>query len=406
MGKTDVKYRQQTESSTGRWKKPESGRHPLVRLFRSNVRTYAMVIGWIVLAILFTIATDGLFVNVRNLSNLVRQMAIFGILGTGMILVIVSGNGNIDLAAGSVLGFVGGVAAALIIGLEWQIFPAILVALTVGLVIGLAQGFTVTRLQVPAFIVTLGGMMLYRGANFIVLGGVTVAPFPDAYRGIAEGHISPAAGLILALIAVVVFALILANQRKSHMRYDLRHDTVRGIVARTAVFGVVVFGFVLLMNAHRGVHVPVVVLIALVLVMNFISTGTKFGRDIYAVGGNIEAAEYAGIKTRRIVTMVFMLNGLIAAMAGIVYSARLNAATPDAGETMELDAIAAAIIGGASLSGGAGAVPGAILGAVVLATLDNGLSLLNANVFWQLIVKGVVVIVAVWFDSYTSRKLK
>ncbi len=378
----------------------------LRRAIRTNIRTYAMVLGLVVLAVLFTITTDGLFLYIRNLSNLVRQMAIFGILGTGMILVIISGNGNIDLAAGSVLGFVGGVAAFLIIINGWPIVPAIAVALIAGGVIGLIQGLIITRLQVPAFIVTLGGMMLYRGANFIVVEGITVAPFPPAYRAISEGHISGIAGLVLAAIALVVFAAVLVNQRQSHIRYDLRHDSIGRVVFKVGVFGAGVFGFVLLMNAHRGVHIPVLVLIGLVLIMNFVATGTKFGRDVYAIGGNVEASEYAGVKTRRVVTMVFMLNGLIAALAGIIYSARLNAATPVAGETMELDAIAAAIIGGASLSGGAGAVPGAILGAAVLATLDNGLSLLNANVFWQLIVKGLVVIGAVWFDSYTSRKLK
>jgi D-xylose transport system permease protein len=368
---------------------------------RVDIRAFVMIGALIVIWILFSVMTGGSFLLVRNISNLVRQMSIVGILGTGMVLVIVSG--NIDLSVGSVLGALGGIAAALHIWNNVDPFLTIAVVLVLGMVIGLLQGSIVAYLRVPAFIVTLGGMLLFKGVLLGVTKGISIAPFAQAYRDLGQAYLPVGTGWALGVLGCVALVLFGIRNRLSRRKYGLRIQSIPTFAARVAVLCALILGVVALLNAYQGIPVPVAIMLALVVLLSFIAANTVFGRSIYAMGGNVQATLYSGINVKRNLTVVFMLNGLLAAIAGIVYSARLNAGTPTAGQNMELDAIAAAVIGGASMSGGSGKVSGAILGALFMASIDNGMSMMNMDAYWQYAVKGVILVTAVWFDIYWKK---
>lgn len=369
-----------------------------------NVRTYSMIAALVVLWIFFTVTTDGAFISTRNISNLVRQMTIVGILGTGMVLVIVSG--GIDLSVGSVVGFVGGLAAALMAWYGWETGPTIIVVLVSGLVIGLLQGSIIAYGGVPAFIVTLGGMLVFRGALLGVTKGITIAPLQKTYVFVGQGYINKTVGMVLALVTIAVLLFDAIRKRESRLKYNLDVESIAFTIVKWILSSALVIFFVTIMNSYMGLPVPVLLMVLLVVIFTFIAEKTTFGRSIYAIGGNIEAAKYAGLNVKRNILIVYILNGLMAAIAGIVMSARLNAGAPAAGMNMELDAIAAAVIGGTSMSGGTGKVAGALLGAFFMATIDNGMSMMNLEAFWQYIVKGFVLVMAVWFDIYTKSRSK
>ncbi|MGI6779065.1 MAG: sugar ABC transporter permease [Acetivibrionales bacterium] len=371
---------------------------------RINVRTYTMIAALIVLWILFTSLTGGAFIMTRNISNLVRQMAIVGILGTGMVMVIVTG--GIDLSVGSVLGFTGGVASALMAWYNWQTATAIFVALFIGLIIGLIQGSIIAYSGVPAFIVSLGGMLIFRGGILGVTRGTTIAPLKKAYLVIGQSYINKTVGLILAIIMIALLLYSTIKKRQSRIKYNFSVETMSFTIIKWITTSALIIIFTLIMNDYRGIPVPVLLMLALVVIFTFIAEKTTFGRSIYAIGGNIEAAKYSGINVSRNILIVYALNGLMAAIAGIVLSARLNAGVPSSGQNMELDAIAAAVIGGTSMSGGSGKVAGAILGALFMATIDNGMSLMNMEAYWQYIVKGLILVAAVWFDIRTKKSAK
>jgi D-xylose transport system permease protein len=368
---------------------------------RVDIRAFVMIGALIVIWILFSVMTGGSFLLVRNISNLVRQMSIVGILGTGMVLVIVSG--NIDLSVGSVLGALGGIAAALHIWNNVDPFLTMAVVLVLGMVIGLLQGSIVAYLRVPAFIVTLGGMLLFKGVLLGVTKGISIAPFAQVYRNLGQAYLPVGAGWVLGVLGCVALVLSGIRNRFSRRKYGLRVQSIPIFLARVAVLCALILGVVALLNAYQGIPVPVAIMLALVVILSFIAANTVFGRSIYAMGGNVQATLYSGINVKRNLTLVFMLNGLLAAIAGIVYSARLNAGTPTAGQNMELDAIAAAVIGGASMSGGSGKVRGAILGALFMASIDNGMSMMNMDAYWQYAVKGVILVTAVWFDIFWKK---
>ncbi|NLG85352.1 MAG: sugar ABC transporter permease [Firmicutes bacterium] len=361
-----------------------------------------MVIALLVIWALFFILTKGTFLTPRNLSNLARQMSITGILAMGMVLIIVAG--HIDLSIGSVVGLCGAVAAILQVRMGWTTPAAVLVALMLGLAVGLWQGFWVCYLRVPAFIVTLGGMMIFRGVILGVTEGQTISPLEPDFVRIGQSFLPLHIGWLLAGLAALCCIYLRLKRRWERQRYGF--EILPLPLELAAIAGIIfLIGLaVLVMNSYEGVPIPVLLLLLLAVVFVVISRKTKFGRYLYAIGGNAEAARLSGIDIRRNTLLAFVLMGLLCGIGGVVLTARLNGATTSAGTSFEMDAIASCVIGGTSLMGGVGSVVGAIIGALVMASLDNGMVLLNTPTFWQYIVKGLILMVAVLIDFQTKQR--
>ncbi len=378
------------------------GSHAYRSRFRLDLQAYVMVIALAVIWVLFWFLTKGTFLSPRNLSNLARQMSITGILAMGMVLIIVAG--HIDLSIGAVVGLTGAVAAILQVRMGWSTAPAVLVALILGLAVGLWQGFWVCYLKVPAFIVTLGGMMIFRGVILGVTEGQTISPLQPDFVQIGQSFLPVNAGWALAGLAAACCVYLRIKRRLDRRRYGFEIPALPLEIA--AILGVVLLiGLaVLVMNEYEGVPIPVLLLLALAVIFTAISRKTKFGRYLYAIGGNAEAARLSGINIRRNTLLAFILIGLLCGIGGVVLTARLNGATTSAGTSFEMDAIASCVIGGTSLMGGVGSVVGAIIGALVMASLDNGMVLLNTPTFWQYIVKGLILMVAVLIDFQTKQR--
>jgi D-xylose transport system permease protein len=360
----------------------------MLKRLEMDWRALTMVGALLAIWVVFSVATGGTFLLPRNLSLLARQMAVTSILAVGMVLVIVAG--QIDLSVGALAGLTGALAALAYARLGWPLSLAILLALVVGAALGALEGSLVAWLRIPPFIVTLGGMLVFQGTLLGVTGGVSTSP-PRPFLFLGQAYLPPLAGWIVAagiVAAALAFTASRAQGRKRLGRLGL---------------AVLAVGAVALMNAYAGVPVPVLVVLALATVLSTVAHHTPFGRHLYAIGGNREAAFYSGIAIEGHLVGVFTLMGLLAGAAGVVLTARVGAATPNAGQLMELDAIAAAVIGGTSLLGGQGTVWGALLGALVMASLDNGMSLLNTEAFWQPILKGGILVAAVAVDMAGRR---
>ncbi|HUG53310.1 MAG TPA: sugar ABC transporter permease [Vicinamibacteria bacterium] len=351
--------------------------------WRSLLMVGALLVIWVV----FSLATDGTFLLPRNLSLLARQTSVTAILAVGMVLVIVAG--QIDLSVGALAGLMGGLAALAYMSQQWPLPVAFLAVLVTGAVLGAAQGSLVAWLRIPPFIVTLGGMLLFQGALLGVTGGVTVSPSrPFLYVG--QAYVPVWLGWVIA--GAMAVGLIASNARAGRTR----------LLSRVGL-AALMLGFTAVMSAYEGIPVPVFIVLALAGFFSGAAHHTRFGRHLYAIGGNREAAFYSGINIERHIIGVFTVMGLLSAVAGIVLTARVGAATSDAGRIMERDAIAAAVIGGTSLMGGQGTVWGALLGALVMASLDNGMSLMNTEAFWQPIIKGGILVAAVAVDMLGRR---
>ena len=369
---------------------------------RLNVRSYSMILALLAIWGIFIFLTDGSFISARNLSMLTRQMSITSILAVGMVLVIVAG--HIDLSVGSVAGFTGAVAAILQVYYDWETVPAIIATLLVGALIGLWQGFWVAFRGVPAFIVTLSSMLIFRGGLLLITKGVTVSPLNPSFKFIGSGFVSPTASIALAVAATLVFVIMAARGRKSRMDYGLPVRSTKLEAARIIGIVALIALFTWEMVSYEGFPIPVLILLTLAVLFTFIANNTKFGKSVYAIGGNKEAAIYSGINVKKVNTIIFVLMGVLSAIAGIVLTARLNAATTSAGTMFELDAIAAAIIGGTSTLGGKGTIAGAVLGGLIMASIDNGMSLLNIDYSIQTMVKGLILVLAVWVDIASKKK--
>jgi D-xylose transport system permease protein len=368
----------------------------------SALRAYTMVLALIVVWLLFTWATGGIFLEARNFSNLMRQTAVTGVLAVGMLMVIVTG--QIDLSVGSVVGLTGGVAAMLLTWLGWGLVPSLAAAVVVGAGIGLAQGTLVAYANVPAFIVTLGGLLIWRGIIKGVSRGSTIPVELKSFKFIGQGYVAPVAGLAIAVIAVAAIVLINVRRIRSRSRHGLAAQTITNTILRIVIPSIVIVGFILALNSYAGVPIPVIILLAVALTGAFLTQNTTFGRYLYAIGSNRDAARLSGIRVRRHILVVFCLMGALAAISGVIYTARVGSGSPDAGVLLELDAIAACVIGGASLMGGRGTIFGACLGALFMASLDNGMSLKNIPDFTQDIVKGSILVAAVGLDMFWRRK--
>lgn len=370
--------------------------------FKIDYKTYMMIIALVTIWLIFSLITGGTFLSARNFSNLFRQSVFTSILAIGMVLVIIMG--HIDLSVGSLAGLTGGVIAILDVWRGIHPLLAILITLLIGVILGLWNGYWVAYKKVPAFIVTLGGYMIFRGILVGITKGTTIGPMGDIYKYMGKGYLTKYAGIILGLISIAYFIYNQYKTRQGKLKYNFDVLPISLEILKSIVAVVLVGVFVFVLNNYQGVPVPLVGLLFLFVIFNFISRNTVFGRHIYAIGGNDEAAKMSGINIKRTTVMVFVLNGLMAAIAGILLTSRLSAASVAAGTNAELDAIAACVIGGTSLMGGIGSVGGAVVGAVVMASLDNGMSLMNVPMFWQSIVKGLVLILAVWFDVASKKK--
>jgi D-xylose transport system permease protein len=362
----------------------------------------ALLLALAVIWVFFHIATDGAFISSRNISNLLRQTSITGMLACGMVFVIIAG--EIDLSVGSLLGLLGGIAAVLTVNLQWGSWPAVLMVLVLGLVAGLLNGFIVTRLRVPSFIVGLGGMLAFRGVLQGITHGATIAPVPADMVYLAQGYVNPTLSNWLAAIIFVVLVAMTIMRRRRRAALSIPQSAAWRDAVKVIAIGAVMVGFLVALNRYNGVPLPVMILLALLAIFTYLGTQTVFGRHIYAVGGNMEASRLSGIDVSGVKMVVFALMGLMCAFAGIINTARLAAGSPSAGTNGELDAIAACFIGGASMRGGAGTVHGALIGALVMASLDNGMSMMDVDNYWQLIVKGSILVIAVWVDVLSGTK--
>ena len=375
--------------------------HRLTQFF-SRYKILALLLAIAVIWLFFFYLTHGAFLTPRNLSNLLRQMSITGLLACGMVFVIIAG--EIDLSVGSLLGLVGGVAAILDFNYHLPIALTVILVLLLGVAIGLFNGYLSTYQRIPSFIVGLGGMLAFRGVLLGITGGSTIAPVSDSLIFIGQGYLPPLAGDVLALLLFATLILLTVRQRRDRVRYQLALPPQWQDIAKMIALGLLLLGFVATLNDYGGIPVPVLLLLAMVGIFTFIATQTVFGRRIYAVGSNMEATRLSGVNVNRVKLAIFGLMGLMCALGGIVNTARLAAGSPSAGTMGELDAIAACFIGGTSMRGGSGTVYGALIGALVMASLDNGMSMLDVDAFWQMIVKGSILVLAVWIDVMSAGK--
>ncbi|MFE9306551.1 multiple monosaccharide ABC transporter permease [Streptomyces sp. NPDC088353] len=377
---------------------------------RRNMRQYGMLIALGLIVVLFEIWTGGDLLLPRNVSNLVLQNSYILILAIGMMMVIIAG--HIDLSVGSLTAFVGAVAAALTVShqVPWPV--AVGLCLLVGAAAGSLQGFMIAYLGIPSFIVTLAGMLLFRGLTEILLKGQTLGPFPGGLQKMGNGFL-PEVGpntnyhnltllLGLVLIASVVWQEVRDRRRQQEFSLDVLPARLFALKLVALVAAVLVV--TLLLASYKGAPIVLIVLGVLVVGYGYVMRNAVFGRHIYAIGGNLPAAKLSGVKDRRVTFQVFLNMGVLAALAGLVVAARLNAASPKAGVNYELEAIASSFIGGASMSGGVGTVLGAIIGGLVLGVLNNGMNLLSVGTDWQQVIKGLALLAAVGFDVWNKRR--
>ncbi|MBQ6449008.1 MAG: sugar ABC transporter permease [Bacillus sp. (in: Bacteria)] len=379
-------------------------------LIQINFRQYSMIIALVFIMVFFQITTDGLLLKPLNITNLILQNSYILVLAVGMLLVIVTG--HIDLSVGSVAAFVGAISAIMMVNYEMSPFLAIVISLVLGAVIGAWQGFWIAYVRIPAFIVTLAGMLLFRGLTMIVLEGKSIAPFPESFQKISSGFIPDLTSggslhLLTILIGIALSIVIIFFQWKNR-RNQLKHQFE---VQPFGLFVLKLVGMIVILNiftfvlaTYEGIPNILIVLGVLIVIYTFVTNKTKAGRHIYAIGGNEKAALLSGIKTKKMTFMVFVNMGVLSALSGLLFAARLNAATPKAGNLFELDAIAACFIGGASAYGGIGTIPGAIIGGLVMGIMNNGMSLMGLGVDWQQGIKGLVLLAAVAFDIYNKNK--
>lgn len=378
---------------------------------KNNIRQYTMIIALISIMIIFTILTGGTFMTSRNLSNLFIQTSYIAILASGIVWVIVAG--HIDLSIGSVVGFTGAIAAILQVNFNLPTAFAILITLGVGVLIGLWQGYWVAYRNVPAFIVTLAGMMVFKGALLGVTNGATIAPLNDSFKAIGNGYI-PNIGntgihvttLLIGIAAIVIYNFVEIKKRNERVKYQFEVLSMPLQIVKMSAVSIAIALFFSIMVMYKGMPWSIVIVIIVALIYSFITYKTPFGRHVYAIGGNTEAAKLSGINIKQRNLLIFVSMGILGALGGVIYAARLNAASAQAGNGLELEVIASAIIGGTSTLGGEGTIIGAIIGALVMATLNNGMSLMDVQPTWQYIVKGMILLLAVWVDISTRKGKK
>ncbi|SHJ73403.1 putative multiple sugar transport system permease protein [Palleronia salina] len=380
------------------------------RFLKGHLREYGILFALIAIMAFFQVATGGILLRPVNLTNLILQNSYIIIMAVGMLLVIVAG--HIDLSVGSVLGFIGALAAVMIVNWDMHYLLAGILCLAAGALIGAAQGFWVAYFRIPSFIVTLAGMLVFKGLTLWLLAGQSVGPFPREFQLISSGFIADPFGMdgfnLLSLLIGIAVATILAGlairNRQAQARTGAPSEPFAFFAAKTALifFGIIWMSW--LMADFRGLPNVFIVMALLIAIYSFITSRTTIGRRIYAIGGNEKAASLSGINAQRLTFLTFANMGMLAALAGLVFAARLNTATPKAGATFELDVIAAVFIGGASMAGGVGTVVGAVIGAFIMGVMNNGMSILGIGIDYQQVIKGLVLLAAVIFDVMNKKK--
>jgi len=379
-------------------------------LVTRNMRTSGIYIAFVLIIALFAILTDGVLLSPGNISNIVLQYSYILILAIGMVIVIIAG--HIDLSVGSLVALTGAVSAILVIREGGAWWAGILAALAVGLAAGAWQGFWVAFVGIPAFIVTLAGMLLFRGMTLLVLGNISLSPFPQEYQRTASGFLNGLLGgfgydvftLVVFALAIVGLAVSQFRARQARVRYQQAVESFPLFVVKLVLIAAVVMWFAWQLATSRGLPIVLIILAVLILTYNIVTKRTVFGRHVYAIGGNLSAAQLSGVKVRWVNFWIFVNMGFLSAVAGVVYSSRSNGAQPAAGNMFELDAIAACFIGGASTAGGVGTVTGAMVGGLIMAVMSNGMQLMGVDQSVQQVVKGLVLLLAVAFDIYNKRR--
>ncbi len=374
------------------------------------LREYGLLISLVVIMVFFQIMTNGTLFQPLNLTNLILQNSYIIVMALGMLLVIVAG--HIDLSVGSVSGFIGAVAAVLMVEYNMHFVPATIICLILGGVIGAAQGYWVAFYKIPSFIVTLAGMLVFKGLALAVLGGSSVGPFPSDFQLLSTGFIPDPfqgetiriASLALGLLMALVLLISRVRERADRVKHGMGNEPMFFFVLINLIFAGMIAAFSFMLSSYKGLPNVLIVMLLLMFVYDFVTSQTTVGRRIYALGGNEKAARLSGINTERLTFYTFINMGVLAALAGLIFAARLNTATPKAGLGFELDVIAACFIGGASASGGVGKVLGAVIGAFIMGVMNNGMSIMGIGIDWQQVIKGLVLLAAVCVDVYNKKK--
>jgi len=366
-----------------------------------GTRALAMLVIFLILAVVFNTLSNDIFLSPRNLSLLLRQAAIVAIVAAGVSVLMIMG--EIDLSIGSSVYLCGVVAAILQQSYDIPVLPTMIITLVVGLLLGLWQGFWVVAMGVPSFIVTLAGLLAFRGVGFYVTEAATIAPVSEAYSALSEAFV-PIRTTQLALVVLFAAACAVVIRRHRVLAARTGRTDTRALALKIGILGATAAALAYVFSGFRGLPVALIWVGVVGLALWVLMTRTVFGRNAYLTGSNREASMLAGISLKRQLTLGFLLMGVLYAIAGTLMTARLGASTPATGMYLELDAIAGAVIGGTALKGGIGTVPGALVGAVLLTTIDNGMSLLNVSSFLQLVIKGMVLLCALAFDSYMTRR--
>lgn len=382
----------------------------LGNIFKSNIRQYGMLLALVIVMIFFQVTTDGILMKPINITNLVLQNSYIIVMALGMLLIIVAG--GIDLSVGSVAAFVGAVAAVLMVKLHIHWSLTMLISLLVGALIGAWHGYWIAYVKIPAFIVTLSGMLIFRGLTLLILQGEAVGPFPVPFQRLSTGFIPDffnnegfhITTMLIGILLAVILIVMDYRSRKNQQHYGFEVTPVYLFIAKNVLISGAVLSLCALMASYKGLPNVLVVMAVLIAIFSFVTSQSVVGRRIYAMGGNEKAARLSGVNTPRLLFLSFINIGVLAALAGMIVAARLNTATPKAGVGFELDVIAACYIGGASASGGIGTIIGAVVGAFLIGVMNNGMSILGIGIDWQQAIKGFVLLMAVFFDVYNKNK--
>ncbi len=399
-------------------------RAEILRFVKRNIRDYALLLSLLVIMVFFQFTTSGTLFKPVNMTNLILQNSYIVVMALGMLLVIVAG--HIDLSVGSVSGFIGAVAAVLMTGTSPhpEIFglpkidfaTTMVICIALGGMIGAIQGYFIAYYKIPAFIVTLAGMLIFKGLRLSVLGGASVGPFPKMFQLLSSGYLPDVfsidlfggpfnlLALLLGVISTAAIVFFNFKERRSQLQHGLAEEPSIIFAGRNLLIAVAFIGFSLLMAKYRGLPNVLIVMFALIALFVFLTTRTTFGRRIYAMGGNEKAAKLSGVNTEKLTFLTFTIMGALAALGGLIFAARLNVATPKAGDGFELEVIAACFIGGAATTGGVGKIVGAVIGAFIIGVMNNGMSIMGVGIDWQQVIKGVVLLLAVFLDVYYKNK--
>ncbi|WP_438752561.1 multiple monosaccharide ABC transporter permease [Pararhizobium sp. O133] len=383
---------------------------------RANIREYGLLVALVVIMVFFQIVTGGVLFRPVNITNLILQNSFIVIMALGMLLIIVAG--HIDLSVGSIVALTGGLSAIMLVKMGIHYSLVVPLCLILGGVIGAAQGYWIAYQKIPAFIVTLAGMLVFRGLTYLVLQNRPIGPFPKEFQVLSTGFVpdilwflNPAPGLITNMFALVAVLALVAlaiyfglRDRAENDKHGTENEPFAFFAAQMAIIAVVAIFLGFQLSTYRGLPNVLVVMAVLIALYTFVTTRSTIGRRIYAMGGNEKAAKLSGINTERLTFYTFVNMGVLAALAGMIIAARLNSATPKAGVGFELDVIAACFIGGASASGGVGKITGAVIGAFIMGVMNNGMSIMGLGIDYQQLVKGLVLLAAVFFDVYNKNK--